>query len=39
MRNFILILLILAGIPVIYFMGIQGLSFTEMLQKLRLRRE
>jgi len=39
MRNFLLVLGIVILVPVIYFMGIQGLSFHEMLTRLGLSKE
>ncbi len=39
MRIFILIFAVIVLVPVIWFMGIKGLSFQEMLINLGIRRE
>lgn len=38
MRNFILGLIVVASIPLVYLMGVQGLSFQEMLLKLGIKK-
>lgn len=39
MRNFLLALVALSLIPVIWFMGIKGQTFAEMLEEIGIRRE
>lgn len=39
MKNFILILIIGVSIPFVYLMGIQGLTFDEMLYKFGIKKE
>ncbi len=37
MRNFLLILIILVAVPIVWFMGIKGLSWKEMLLNLGIK--
>jgi len=39
MRNFLLVLIIVILIPIIVLMGIQGLSFNEVLLKIGIKRD